>query len=317
MPMRSLVLACFAVLALAAPAAAQNYVERADTLLRRGRVFAAETLYYYAARRSPRDPAARLALGRYLAARGRLKVGAVLMEEARFFGGDARLVASYLAPVYNRLGDWKALATLPGTPLAYSERARAEWLRDHPPGVQGPDSATVGYVPSDSGALGRVTLRIGGESIDALIDPRANGLVIDTSWVRAKATKVFSSTFEGDVLNHAALTLAVGLGDYTLTNVPTKFASSGTRARARIGLDVLAQLAPTFDAAGRSILLRRDGRLESRPVGERVPTLTYPNGTFLVFRDGLWPMIGTGLHPRLRDTRWTIDARRGEIIIGG
>ena len=314
--MRSLVLALLAVLALSAPAGAQNYVERADTLLRRGRVFAAETLYYYAARRSPRDPAARLALGRYLAARGALKVGAVLMEEARFFGGDARTVASYLAPVYGRLGDWKALATLPGTPLAYSERSRAEWLRDNPPAVQGPDSAWVGYVPADSGAIGRVMLQIGGQSVTAIIDPRGQGLILDTVWVRAKETKVFASTFEGDVRNHAGVTRAVEIGDLTLTNVPTRFASLGGRGEARIGLDVLAQLAPTFDATRRSMLLRRAGRLEDLVGGEHVPTLTYPNGTFLVFRDGLWPVVGTGLHPRLRGTRWTLDPKRGEIIIG-
>ena len=80
------------VLALAAgalPARAQRYVTRADSLLRQGRVFAAEELYYTAVRKAPRDPVARLALGRYLAARGALRPGAVLMEEARFFGGDA------------------------------------------------------------------------------------------------------------------------------------------------------------------------------------------------------------------------------------
>lgn len=315
--MRSLALALLAVVALAEPAAAQNYVERADTLLRRGRVFAAETLYYYAARRSPRDPVARLALGRYLAARGRLKVGAVLMEEARFFGGDARTVASYLAPVYGRLGDWKALATLPGTPLAYSDRARAEWLRDHPPSVTGPDSATVAYTPADSGAIGRIRVTIGTETLDAVIDPRVHGLVLDTSWVRSKQTKVFASTFEGDVRNHAGVALAVEIGAVTLTNVPTAFGSSGGRGSARLGLDVLAQLAPTFDPTRRSVLLRRNGRVADRPGAERVPTLTYPNGTFLVFRDGLWPVVGTGLHPRLRGTPWTLDARRGQIIIGG
>ena len=63
-------------------------VARADTLLIAGRIFAAESLYYIAVRRAPRDPVARLALGRYLAQRGALKVGAVLMEEARYFGGD-------------------------------------------------------------------------------------------------------------------------------------------------------------------------------------------------------------------------------------
>ena len=88
-----------AALLVAPPLQAQNeaIVARADTLLIAGRVFAAESLYYIAVRRGPRDPVARLALGRYLAQRGALKVGAVLMEEARFFGGDPTRVAVELA----------------------------------------------------------------------------------------------------------------------------------------------------------------------------------------------------------------------------
>src|SRR5581483_3952950 len=76
-----------------AGAGAQGLVARADTLLVAGRVFAAESLYYYAVRIDPRNPTARLALGKYLAERGALKVGAVLMEEARYFGGDPGVVA--------------------------------------------------------------------------------------------------------------------------------------------------------------------------------------------------------------------------------
>ena len=73
---RRLASAVVLTIALAAPAGAQRYVSRADSLLRQGRVFAAESLYYYAVKKTPRDPAARLALGRYLAARGALKIGA-------------------------------------------------------------------------------------------------------------------------------------------------------------------------------------------------------------------------------------------------
>ena len=110
--------------AAAAPAGAREaaLIARADTLLIAGRVFAAESLYYDAVRWNSHDPAARLALGRYLASRGALKVGAVLMEEARYFGGDPRVIAQALAPVYEQLGDYGALASLPGTPLHARER---------------------------------------------------------------------------------------------------------------------------------------------------------------------------------------------------
>ena len=107
---------------------AQELLARADSLMNAGRVFAAESIFYYMVRRDPRNPAARLALGRYLAARGALKVGAVLMEEARYFGGDPATVANALVPVYEQLGDYASLAALPASPLDYAERRRAEWL---------------------------------------------------------------------------------------------------------------------------------------------------------------------------------------------
>jgi hypothetical protein len=76
-------------------------------------VAAAESLYYRGTTRRPRDPVARIALGRYLASRGALRVGAVLLEEARYFGADSVVVARELAPVYARLHDYAALAALP------------------------------------------------------------------------------------------------------------------------------------------------------------------------------------------------------------
>src|ERR687895_2189134 len=175
----------FAILVLAArPLHAQGLLARADNLLRVGRMFAAETLYYYAVRRAPRDPEARLALGRYLAARGALRIGAVLMEEARYFGADPKKVAAHLAPIYAQLGDFRALAGLPNTPLHNAERSRAEWLRDHPPMVEGPDSVSIHWTPADTGALGTVVVRIGAASVRATLDPRAHGLVLDTAWMR-------------------------------------------------------------------------------------------------------------------------------------
>src|SRR5918997_98123 len=121
----------------------------AGALPRAGRVEAAEALYYREARRRPRDPAARLALGRYLASRGATRIGAVLIEEARFFGASPALAALHLAPLYARLGDYKALALLPAAPLSAGERARAEWLAKNPSVVAGPESLTVALAPPE------------------------------------------------------------------------------------------------------------------------------------------------------------------------
>lgn len=293
----------------------QHYVARADSLLRRGRVFAAETLYYYAVRRAPRDPAARLALGRYLAARGALRIGAVLMEEARFFGGDPKTVGTYLAPIYARLGDYKALSTLPGSPLPYAQRARAEWLGANPPAIEGPDSAVVPLAPGDSGSLGEIAIVIGGDTLRASIDPRVQGISLDTAWLRRKSVKRFAATFDNDWRNIGGVALSVGIGPFTLTNVPASFAATPDAGRVRVGLDFLAQLAPTFDHAAHTMLLRKSGRIANTAPGERIPTLTYPGGLWLVQRDGVWPLGGTNAMTTIGSRPFTLNAKRGELIL--
>ncbi len=316
---RRLTIAIVALLGLVslAPrgAEAQRYVARADSLLRRGRVFAAETLYYYAVRRAPRDPAARLALGRYLAARGALRIGAVLMEEARFFGGDPKTVGTYLAPVYARLGDYKALSSLPGSPLPYAQRARAEWLGANLPSVEGPDSAMVPLVPADSGSLGEIELVIGGDTVRASIDPRVQGMSLDTTWLRRKSVKRFAATFDNDWRNVGGVALSVGVGPFVLTNVPTGFAPSGDPRRAKVGLDFIAQLAPTLNPVTHTITLRKSGRIDKLAPGERIPTLSYPGGLWLVQRDGVWPLGGSNATSTLGTHAFTLNARRGELII--
>src|SRR5690242_539028 len=79
-------------------------IVQADSLFASARVSAAESLYYAASSARPRDAVARAALGRYLASRGALRIGAVLLEEARQFGGDTASIARSLAPIYASLG---------------------------------------------------------------------------------------------------------------------------------------------------------------------------------------------------------------------
>jgi hypothetical protein len=298
----------------AAPLQAQGVLARADNLLRVGRMFAAETLYYYAVRRAPRDPDARLALGRYLAARGAFRIGAVLMEEARYFGADPKKVAVYLAPVYAQLGDFRSLAGLPNTPLHNAERARAEWLRDNAPAVDGPDSVSVHWSPADTGALGTVVLRIGQESVRATLDPLAHGLVLDTGWMRSKDTKVFASKFDNDVRNAAGVTHSVAIGDLTVRRVVTSFAPQASPTDAVIGLDVLMPLAPTIDAAARRIVLRKSGRVDRDMPGERVQTLLFGSGLWLVWEEAMIPLAGADARRLLSGGPWTVDWRRGQVV---
>ncbi|MDQ6888574.1 MAG: hypothetical protein M3068_14995 [Gemmatimonadota bacterium] len=316
--MRSRVISIALLLAsgAAAPGRAQSLsLARADALLHAGRVFSAESLYYEAVSRTPRDPIARLALGRYLAGRGAWKVGAVLMEEARYFGGDAGMVAGELAPVYARLGDFGALAALPASRLSTPERLRAQWLRDHPQAVTGPDSVTVPYRVVDSRTFGRIMLVVGADSVSATVDPRTEGLSLDTSWQRRRTIRRFGAEGEqppGTVVVGVAPSL--GLGDLTLTNVPIRFAPQRSSGAATIGVDLLGKLAPTFDLAAGRMLLRRNGRPTDLR-GTHIPTLSIGPEPLLVRSDVTLPLSHPEATILLRDHVWTLLPRKGEIVI--
>ena len=294
---------------------AQELLARADSLMNAGRVFAAESIFYYMVRRDPRNPAARLALGRYLAARGALKVGAVLMEEARYFGGDPATVANALVPVYEQLGDYASLAALPASPLDYAERRRAEWLRDHPPGVVGPDSAIAKYEVNDTHLLGELELDIGADSVRAVIEGRVTGLVLDTSWIRRDGFVRFASRGERDPSKVAAVAREVRLGEITLTNVPVRFEPLRARGTALLGLDVLGALAPTFHPAAGRVLLRKEGRVPEETPGFRIPTLATDAGVFVVKTQPIFPVGHPDIQQILRHREWMLNPERGEIIV--
>lgn len=290
-------------------------IAHADTLLIAGRVFSAESLYYRAVRMDSHDPSARLALGKYLASRGALRVGAVLMEEARYFGADQAEVARALAPVYQALGDYAALASLPASPLPYAERARAEWLGAHPPATAGPDSAWVDYRVSDSHLLGQVVLRLGADSVVATIDARVRGLVLDPSWMPRREIRRFASRGARGASDVAAVALAIRLGAFTLTNVPVRFELQRARDGAVVGLDVLAAMGATFDPVAGRMLLRRSGVVAASTPGYRIPTLVNEQGVFVVKAETVFPIGHPDVQQYLRRTRWTLDAPNGEVIV--
>ena len=314
---RGLILLCVGAIFAAPPAHPQDLVAKADALLRAGRMFAAESLYYAAVRHSPRNPEARLALGQYLAARGAMRVGAVLMEEARFFGAGSARVAAQLAPVYARLGDYRALAWLPASPLSHAERARAAWLCDNPPAADGPESTTIPYQPHDGKTLGSIVLQLGVDSIVATIDPHASGLTLDTSWAHRIEIQRFAPERPGDSRSVIGVARAVRLGELTLVNVPLRFASQRSTRSAIIGPDLLATFAPTVAPVTRTILLRKSGRISGGLSGQHIPTLTVHSGLWLARGGTLVPLAGPAALRLLRTGSWTIDSRRGEIVLAG
>jgi len=295
-------------------------VPQADSLLASGRVSAAESLYYAASSARPRDAAARAALGRYLAARGALRIGAVLLEEARLFGGDTARIARSLAPIYESLGDYRALAMLPASPLSGAEQKRVRWLVRHSPVLEFPDSiAALAYKPLvDGSGIGTVSLGIGERRVDALIDPRISGVVIRG---RSANRRAGLRIFDDDSTGAVAIIPELHIGDVTLSNVPARLDADSSRQakRARqtiaIGLDVLRRLAPSFDPATDSITLRRSGQVASTIVGTRAPMLLDEDGLRVIV-DGHWEMGASPVLTRLLSSRrWTLDVKRGVVVL--
>lgn len=313
---------CLTMQALAPRAFAQwrGSLGEADSLLASGRVSAAEASYYAALRARPRDPAVRAALGRYLASRGKLQVGAVLLEEARLFGGDTISIARSLVPIYQSLGDFRSLATLPRSPLSVAEQARVRWLVSHPPVLEFPDSvAKIPYQPlSDGTGLGVITVGIGERAVSASIDPAVSGVVVrGAAAKRRRDLRTFGTDSNGVV----ALIPELHVGDVTLTNVPARLSpdtaggSSRGRTDVSIGVDVLQRLAPTFDPSGDTLTLRRTGQVAENLVGTHAPALLDDRGLRVIV-DGTWkPTTTKETAQMLATRRWTLDAKRGFVVL--
>lgn len=105
-------------LSLAAPAAAGGQWARsplprtrADVLLDAGLWPQAEEAYYAQSGLRPRAPAPRAALGRYLAMKGAVLPGTILIEEAMQFGLDSATGRAMLRP-WRAILDWREIAKI-------------------------------------------------------------------------------------------------------------------------------------------------------------------------------------------------------------
>jgi len=289
--------------------AAQFGVWRADSLLAAGRLDDAESAYYAASRARPRDPVVRAALGRFLAARGAPRVGAVLLEEARRFGGDSARLATALVPMYMRSADYAALVALRPDVLTEAERRRVRFLRDNAPQARLRDSiAMVTYRPgADGDGFGTVMVRVGRAELPAKIDPRVSGILLPA------ANRGDVRDFGADGERRLGVVRSLRIGGTVFSNVPATVGHPDEAVR--IGFDVLAPYAPTFDPAAGLITLRRVSRRDPVPQGARHPALFDANG-MRVLLGSAWYQSGSSAAAMLLATRrWMWDTRRGDIVL--
>ena len=308
----------FAVVSLfAAPVIAQQS-QMPDSLLQRGLIEQAETMLYAAVRAAPRDPNARLQLGRYLIGRGATRVGTTLVEEAVQFGLDPAAGATVLAPAYLYLGEFQPLSRLPASAIGIGEVARARWLVDHPMRVTAPDSlVAVDFAESMTGdTLGTIPLRINGRPFTAVISARARGISIgDTIGVAVRARRFDAP---GDTIRggHLSVVDSIGIGRVMMRNYPVRVALVGGDRGVTVGLDALMPFSPTFDARRRRLELHSSGVLGPQPsTATEVATLLSSSMLLIANPDG-WGTAGVpNIANQLRGRRWTIDSRRGRILI--
>lgn len=279
----------------------------AELAIAAGNLDDAEQVLFAASEAAPHEPSARGALGMFLAARGRLKVGAVLLEEARQFGGDATVIDARLARVYACLNDWTDLAALPQYALSSPEHDRARWLAGHAPAVSGAESVTVALEPNELVGFGRIALTIGHMTLKADIDPNVEGLVLPSVAGVTAESQQFGMRDSASV----AVMYSVAIGAVRLTNVPARLSPA---ARPVIGLDLLAVLMPTFDAGAQVLTLRQHA---PPPRGDALPVLLSFPGVRVVVRAGQAPaaMESPAGRAALRGSRWTFDLAHGAIVL--
>lgn len=285
----------------------------ADAAMSTGDLDATERALYAASRRAPREPTARGALGAWLASRGQLRVGAVLLEESRLFGGDPVAIAARLAHVYTWLRDWATLSALPASPLSPGEKKRASVLAERGSEVIGADTVVVPFAPLELGALGRVPLLIGTDTLWAEIDPQSEGLTLPGLRLGGGEVEVFGDDGRGLVV----IVREISFGALTVRNLPARVDASLGVGRARMGFDVFALLAPTVDSRAGIVTLRRSGRVAARNLATGLPVVLGFPGVRLSVRQGelLAPITSPAGRAALRGRPWTVDLRRGVIWV--
>jgi hypothetical protein len=307
--------ACASLFAL--PAVAQQS-QMPDSLLQRGLVEQAETMLYAAVRAAPRDPNARLQLGRYLIARGATRVGTTLVEEAVRFGLDPTSGATVLAPAYLYLGEFQPLSQLPVSVIGSGELARARWLIGHPVRVTAPDSiAPVDFHEMMTGdSLGTIPVRVNGLPFTALISARARGVSIGDGVATSLKARRFDAADDTLHGGHAGVVDSLVVGPLALRNYPVRVAFADGDRGVTIGLDALMPFSPTFDARHQRLELHASGVLGAQaPRATDVLTLV-SNGMLLIANADAWGTAGVpNVANGLRGRRWTIDSRHGRILV--
>jgi hypothetical protein len=175
--------------------------------------------------------------------------------------------------------------------------------------VGGKKSATVPLLPNEVFGMGRFGFTVGDESIEGDVQALAVGIQLPAT------PKLFASVVPWGAHGDTTYAVAreISIGGVTIGPVPVLLVP-GLRV-ARVGLDVLGQLTPTFDFAGQTLTVGAPHG--AREGAERWPVLlTFPGVTF-VTAEGTAPVAlhATAGRAAVRGLRWTLNLGLGAIVI--
>lgn len=291
---------------------------RADSLLARGRLRAAEDALYAAVDAAPRAPAARGELGRYLASRARFVIADILFGEALRFGADTPSVAQAMMAVAAFRPDVDR-RRIPGVrlPAAEAQREAARLALRAERGDAGPLSGTPVTVPmiflTDGRAIGSFEVRGAGGTSRAVLDPAVQGVRISRADDPALKPRSFGATAHGAPLLIADL----WIGERRLRGVEARVDREVPEGEVRIGIDVLWPLRPIFDERAGTVTFTPEARRRVPEGAFQIPiALAFP-GVWLVPTVGEPPVAIASARGRslLRASRWWWDASEATIVV--
>jgi hypothetical protein len=164
--------------------------------------------------------------------------------------------------------------------------------------------------------VGTMPIRINGRSFVATVSARARAIVLGNDVAVATHARRFESAVDSGRALRLGVVDSMDLGKLTVKNAAVQVDVSGAVRGVLIGLDALMRFAPTFDGTAGRALLRASGSLPARPEDSTIIPTLLVDGELVTATVGGWSSIATPNVSRLlRGHRWSIDAKRGRLIV--
>jgi hypothetical protein len=167
-------------------------------------------------------------------------------------------------------------------------------------------------------SLGQVVVRVNGRSVEAAIMSREHGVVVSDTSALAKRLRAFRGASEqrNSAGGVPAVADSIAFGRLSLTDYPVTIRSLPDGQQMIVGVDVLARYAPTFDPRAERISLRASGTVSrGATVADEFPTLFTRNDVRVLQAPGWVGFDQPSIARVLASRRWTLDFRRGLIVI--